>query len=73
MLQDLAQRAQRSGLNAEYFEKNRDKILEDSEKGALRQVRFWYLVDAIAKAEGIEAEEGKLGSAVVKFILENAK
>lgn len=40
-LQELAQRAQYSGLNAEYFEKNRDKILKDAEAAATKQVRLW--------------------------------
>ena len=72
-LQELAQRAQYSGLDAGYFEKNRDKILKDAEETATRQVRLWYVIDAIAKAEKIEAKEEERGKKVVEFILANVK
>ena len=72
-LQELAQRAQYSGLNAEYFEKNRDKILKDAEAVATRQVRLWYVLDEIAKAEKIEAKDEERGKKVIEFILANAK
>ena len=72
-LQELAQRAQYSGLNAEYFEKNRDKILKDAEAVATKQVRLWYVIDAIAEAEKIEAKDDEKGKKVMEFILANAK
>ena len=72
-LNEFAQRAQYSGLDAGYFEKNRDKILKDAEDAATRQVRLWYVLDAIAKAEKIEAKEDEVGKKVVEFILANAK
>ncbi|MGN0832824.1 MAG: trigger factor [Kiritimatiellia bacterium] len=72
-LQELAQRAQYSGLNAEYFEKNRDKILKDAEDAATRQVRLWYVIDAIATAEKIEAKDEEKGKKVIEFVLANAK
>ena len=72
-LQELAQRAQYSGLDAGYFEQNRDKILKDAEETATRQVRLWYVIDAIAKAEKIEAKEEERGKKVVEFILANVK
>ena len=72
-LNEFAQRAQYSGLDAEYFEKNREKILKDAEDAATRQVRLWYVLDAIAKAEKIEAKEDEVGKKVVEFILANAK
>ena len=72
-LQELAQRAQYSGLNAEYFEKNRDKILKDAEDAATKQVRLWYVIDAIAAAEKIEAKDEEKGKKVIEFILANAK
>ena len=72
-LQELAQRAQYSGLNAEYFEKNRDKILKDAEAVATKQVRLWYVLDAIAAAEKIEAKDEEKGKKVMEFILANAK
>ena len=72
-LGELAQRAQASGLDAEYFEKNRDKILKDAEETATRQVRLWYVIDAIAEAEKLEAKDDEKGRKVVEFILANAK
>ena len=72
-LQDFAQRAQYSGLSAEYFEQNRDKILKDAEDAATRQVRLWYVLDAIAAAEKIEAKDEERGKKVIEFILANAK
>lgn len=72
-LQELAERAQYSGLNAEYFEKNREKIMKDAEETATKQVRLWYILDAIAKEEKIEAKDEERGAKVVEFILNNAK
>ena len=72
-LQDFAQRAQYSGLSAEYFEQNRDKILKDAEDAATRQVRLWYVLDAIAAAEKIEAKDEEKGKKVMEFVLANAK
>ena len=72
-LNQLAQRAQYAGLTAEYFEQNREKILKDAEENATRQVRLWYVIDAIAEAEKIEAKDEERGKKVVEFILANAK
>lgn len=72
-LQEFAQRAQYSGLSAEYFEKNRDKILKDAEEAAERQVRLWYVLEAIAAEEKIEAKDEEKGRKVIEFVLQNAK
>ena len=72
-LQELAQRAQYSGLDASYFEKNRDKILKDAEEAATKQVRLWYVLEAIAVAEKIEAKDEEKGKKVIEYILANAK
>ena len=72
-LNQLAQRAQYAGLTAEYFDQNRDKILKDAEENATRQVRLWYVVDAIAEAEKIEAKDDERGKKVIEFVLANAK
>jgi len=72
-LQELAQRAQYSGLNAEYFEKNRDKILKDAEEIATKRVRLWYVLEAIADAEKIEAKDEEKGKKAMEFVLANAK
>ena len=73
VLSQFEQRAQYSGLPADYFEKNRDQILKDAEDTATRQVRLWYVFDAIAKAENIEAKDEEKGKKVVELILANAK
>ena len=75
-LQQLAERAQYAGLTQEYFDKNRDKILKDAEEAATKQVRLWYIIEAIAKEEKIEAgtdADADLGKKVLEFILANAK
>ena len=72
-LNELAQRAQYSGLDVSYGEKNREKILADAEATATKQVRLWYIIDAIAAAEKIEAKDDEKGKKVVEFILANVK
>lgn len=75
-LNQLAERAQYSGLSADYFKENRDKILKEAEETAEKQVRLWYVIEAIAAAEGIKAGEGEnanIGKAVIDFVIANAK
>ncbi len=72
-LQEFAMRAQQSGIGAEYFEQNRDKILKDAEDAATKRVRIWYIIDAIAEAEKIEAKDDERGRKVIDFILANVK
>ena len=66
-LQDLAQRAQYSGMSADYIEQNRDKILADAEAGAVRQVRLSYILLGIAKAEGLEATDADVDAGLEKM------
>ena len=73
LLEQFAQRAQQSGIDASYFEQNKDKILKDAEDNAVRQVRLWYIIDAIAAAEKIEAKDEERGAKVLEFILANTK
>lgn len=73
MLSEMAQRAQLSGLDASYFEQNGEQIRKEAEEGSERQVRLWYVIDAIAKAEKIEASDNEIGQKVVEFVLANAK
>src|SRR5574344_1884585 len=63
-LRRLAQEAQYTGLTAEYFEQNRDKILADAEKTAKTQVRLSYILGAIAKEEKIEATDADLAKRI---------
>ena len=66
-LQDLAQRAQYSGMSADYIEQNRDKILADAEANAVRQVRLSYSLLGIAKAENIEATDADVNAGLEKM------
>ena len=72
-LQNFAERAQYAGIPAEYFEKNRDKIIKEAEESAERNVRLHFLLKAIAKAEKIECKEEEMPAKVIEFILANAK
>lgn len=72
-LMEFAQRAQYSGLDASYFETNQEKILKDAEETAVKQVRLWCIIDAIAAAENIEAKDDEKGKKVIEFILANVK
>lgn len=72
-LNELAQRAQYSGLDASYFEKNREQIMKDAEETATKQVRLWYIIDAIATEEKIEAKDDEKGKKVIELVLANAK
>ncbi len=69
----LEQRARNAGVTAEYIKANQDKIMADARENALNQVRLWYLFDAIAEAEKIEAKDNERGKKVLEFILANAK
>ena len=72
-LAQLEQRARNAGVTAEYIKENKDKILADARENAINQVRLWYLFDAIAEAEKIEAKDNERGKKVLEFILANAK
>lgn len=72
-LNELAQRAQYSGLDAKYFEEHREQILKDAEEAATKQVRLWYILDGIAAEEKIEAKDEEKGKKVIDFVLANAK
>ena len=73
VLSELAERAKYSGLGADYFEQNRQKIDEDATKTAVNQVRLWYIIDAIAAAEKIEAKDNERGKKVIEFLLAHAQ
>jgi len=66
-LQELAQRAQYSGMSAEYIDQNRDKILADAETNAVRQVRLSYVLLGIADAEKLEVTDEDVTAALEKM------
>ena len=72
-LELLEQRAQYAGLSADYIKENQEKILADAREYATKQVRMWYIIDEIAKAEKIEAKDEERGAKVLEFVLANAK
>ena len=59
-LEELAQRAQYSGLPADYFQQNRDQILGEATNSAYRRVRLSYILLGIAKEEGLEVSEDEV-------------
>ena len=72
-LQDLAQRAQYSGMSADYIEQNRDQILADAESNATRQVRLSYILLDIAKAENLEVTDADVTAGIDKMAAANGK
>ena len=72
-LQELAQRAQYSGMSAEYIEQNRDQILADAETNATRQVRISYILLGIAKAENLEVTDADVTAGLEKMAAANGK
>ena len=72
-LQDLAQRAQYSGMSADYIEQNREQILADAELHATRQVRLSYILLGIAKAENLEATDDDVTAGLEKMAAANGK
>ncbi|MBR0198050.1 MAG: trigger factor [Kiritimatiellae bacterium] len=72
-LKQLAERAQYSGLDASYFEKNRESILKDATEHSAKQIRLWYILEAIAKAEKLGSENEDLGKKAMEFVLANTK
>jgi len=72
-LKDFAQRAQYSGLDADYFKKNSDNIMKDAEDAAFRQVRLWYILNEIFEAEQLESKDDEFGKVAIDFVLANAK
>ena len=57
VLEEYAQRAQYSGLPSDYFKEHQDQIMADAANSAVRRVRLSYLLQGIAKEEGIEVSE----------------
>ena len=66
-LEDLARRAQYSGLPADYFETHREQILADAENNAVRQVRLSYILLGIAEKEELDATEDEVKASLEKM------
>ena len=66
-LEELAQRAQYSGLPADYFQQNRDQILGEAANSAVRRVRLSYILLGIAKEEGLEVSEDEVMAGLEKM------
>ena len=73
ILSRYAERAQVSGIDASYFEKNREKIQSDAEAAADRQVRAYYILSAIADAENIDANDEGRNVKALDAVVANAK
>ena len=72
-LEQYAKRAKSVGLGDEFFKENGEKIMKEATEYAERQVRLFYILDAIAKAENIEGEEDEVNRKVIEFVLANVK
>ena len=72
-LDQIARRAQYSGLPADYFEKNRDAILAEAHNAAVRQVRLSYILHGIADEEKIEVSEEDLAKAIESIVASSSK
>ena len=57
VLEEYEQRAQYSGLPADYFKEHKDQIIGDATNTAVRRVRLSYILKGIAKEEGLEVSE----------------
>jgi len=71
-IERFSKNAQMSGLDADYFEKNKDKISKDAEEAALGQLRFLYVAHEIAKAENIECTDADCNEKIIDFVIENS-
>ena len=66
-LEELAQRAQYSGLPADYFKEHQDQILGEATNSAIRRVRLTYILLGIAKEEGLEVSEDEVMAGLEKM------
>ena len=66
-LEELAQRAQYSGLPADYFKEHQDQILGEATNSAIRRVRLSYILLGIAKEEGLDVSEDEVMAGLEKM------
>ena len=71
ILADFAKRA--GNIDAAALNEQRDRLMGEMTAEAERQVRFFYLAEAIAKEEKIECKPEECGRKVIDFVLDNAK
>ena len=66
-LEEYAQRAQYSGLPADYFKDNQEQIISEATNSAIRRVRLTYILLGIAKEEGLEVSEEEVMAGLEKM------
>ena len=71
ILADFAKRA--GNIDAAALNEQRDRLMGEMTAEAERQVRFFYLAEAIAKEEKLECKPEECGRKVIDFVLDNAK
>ena len=67
ILEEYAQRAQYSGLPADYFKDNQEQIIGEATNSAIRRVRLSYILLGIAKEEGLEVSEDDVMAGLEKM------
>ena len=68
VLEEYEQRAQYSGLPADYFKEHKDQIIGDATNTAVRRVRLSYILKGIAKEEGLEVSEDDVMAGLEKMV-----
>ena len=71
ILADFAKRA--GNIDAAALNEQRDRLMGEMTAEAERQVRFFYLAEAIAKEEKLDCKPEECGRKVIDFVLDNAK
>ncbi len=72
-LEEYKNRALSMGLDAGYLKENREKIQKEARDSAIRQIKAWYIADAICKAEKIECKPEETLNKAVEIVLANVK
>ena len=73
LLANFAERTGLSNINAAELNERRDELIAELGAQAERQVRYFYLAEAIAKAENLDCKEDERGRKVMEFVLSNSK
>ncbi len=67
VLEEYEQRAQYSGLPADYFKEHQEQIIGDATNTAVRRVRLSYILAGIAKEESLEVSEDDVMAGLEKM------